>query len=328
MTLNQESKKELAVPAERAIEPSEPWKARVALNLEEMAYYFNSHRALLREKLMQAGTDYGVIPGTTAKSLWRAGAEKLLILHGYAHRLVIEDPGLDRIELWDRDAPMFFYRYRCDIIDRRTDAVIATAYGSASSREDKYAYRWVSESQAKSLGLDPTRLSAKWARKGGKSWRLYRIDNPDIPSLVNTIDKMAQKRALIGATRAATAASGLFTEEDIPLADERGGEEAAVPMGESGAENGGNEEEAKEEEQSVESSKLEEHIGAQLFNEVNDALQDLDPPLPAFYTGKTHILNTVKLLGLNVQGEREGLVTALIQHAREGLAKPKARAKR
>jgi hypothetical protein len=42
---------------------------------------------------------------------------------------------------------------------------------------------------------------------------LYRIPNPDIADLVNTIQKMAQKRALVAATLIATSASEFFTQD-------------------------------------------------------------------------------------------------------------------
>lgn len=46
----------------------------------------------------------------------------------------------------------------------------------------------------------------------------YRVPNPDVYSIVNTIDKMAQKRALVAATLIGTAASEFFTQdiEDLP----------------------------------------------------------------------------------------------------------------
>ena len=47
---------------------------------------------------------------------------------------------------------------------------------------------------------------------------LYRIPNPDIADVVNTIQKMAQKRALVGATLIATSASEFFTQ-DVEDAD-------------------------------------------------------------------------------------------------------------
>jgi hypothetical protein len=47
---------------------------------------------------------------------------------------------------------------------------------------------------------------------------MYRVPNPDVFSIVNTIDKMAQKRALVAAVLIGTAASLFFTQdlEDLP----------------------------------------------------------------------------------------------------------------
>jgi hypothetical protein len=47
---------------------------------------------------------------------------------------------------------------------------------------------------------------------------LYRIPNPDVADVVNTIQKMAQKRALVAATLIATGASEFFTQ-DVEDAD-------------------------------------------------------------------------------------------------------------
>jgi len=62
--------------------------------------------------------------------------------------------------------------------------------------------------------------SIKKTTKAGKTmdaWEIeaweYRIVNPDIFSLVNTLDKMGQKRALISATLVATGASAFFTQD-------------------------------------------------------------------------------------------------------------------
>ena len=50
---------------------------------------------------------------------------------------------------------------------------------------------------------------------------LYRIPNPDVADVVNTIQKMAQKRALVAATLIATSASEFFTQ-DVEDADSCG----------------------------------------------------------------------------------------------------------
>jgi hypothetical protein len=47
---------------------------------------------------------------------------------------------------------------------------------------------------------------------------LYRVPNPDVADVVNTIQKMAQKRALVAATLIATSASEFFTQ-DVEDAD-------------------------------------------------------------------------------------------------------------
>jgi hypothetical protein len=50
---------------------------------------------------------------------------------------------------------------------------------------------------------------------------LYRIPNPDVADAVNTVQKMAQKRALVAATLIATSASEFFTQ-DLEDADSGG----------------------------------------------------------------------------------------------------------
>jgi hypothetical protein len=66
-----------------------------------------------------------------------------------------------------------------------------------------------------------TARSAEKLTRGGKAvaWELdvdmasYRIPNPDVADIVNTIQKMAQKRALVAATLIATSASEFFTQD-------------------------------------------------------------------------------------------------------------------
>jgi hypothetical protein len=59
---------------------------------------------------------------------------------------------------------------------------------------------------------------------------LYRIPNPDVADAVNTVQKMAQKRALVAATLIATSASEFFTQ-DLEDADGRNVETASHPSG-------------------------------------------------------------------------------------------------
>jgi hypothetical protein len=59
---------------------------------------------------------------------------------------------------------------------------------------------------------------------------LYRIPNPDGADVVNTIQKMAQKRALVAATLIATSASEFFTQ-DVEDADLPNGDTGSNPAG-------------------------------------------------------------------------------------------------
>lgn len=61
---------------------------------------------------------------------------------------------------------------------------------------------------------------------------LYRIENDDLYSLVNTLDKMAQKRAIVGATVIATRTSDIFSDLAVDTDDNGHEETGAEPPGE------------------------------------------------------------------------------------------------
>lgn len=135
----------------------------------------------LVQREMVPGVDYGLVPGAKKKTLWKPGAEKLVKLHGYfAHYTEVE-----RIESWDKTAPMFRYRYKCVLSDKH-ESFVGEGEGECNSLETKYRYRW---------------------DKG------QRVDNEEIFSQVNTILKMARKRAFIAATIEACRLSDIFTQD-------------------------------------------------------------------------------------------------------------------
>jgi hypothetical protein len=67
----------------------------------------------------------------------------------------------------------------------------------------------------------PTRRGNSIAWEIDVDLALFRIPNPDVADVVNTIQKMAQKRALVAATLIATSASEFFTQ-DVEDADSFG----------------------------------------------------------------------------------------------------------
>jgi hypothetical protein len=136
--------------------------------------------------------DFGVIPGTRKKSLLKPGAEKLLRLFGLGARFRLVDKEIDRA------SNFAIYTYRCEVYHLRTGVVIAECDGSVNSQEVKYKERTV------------------WRKKklpNGKEVSESVKEVTPIFDILNTIIKMSQKRALIGATILATSASDFFTQD-------------------------------------------------------------------------------------------------------------------
>ena len=131
--------------------------------------------------VMQDGIDYGMIPGTKKNSLLKPGSEKLANLFGLQ---MLPPEELEAIEDWTGEThnnePFFYYRYRVTL--HRQGKEIASCVGSCNSWERKYRYR-----------------------KGQK--------NTNIFDQVNTLQKMAQKRAYVGAVLVACSASEFFTQD-------------------------------------------------------------------------------------------------------------------
>lgn len=181
-------------------------------------------------QVMQEGHDFGAIPGTGTKpTLLKPGAEKLTTLFGLTKRLFI----VEKTEDWtgrDDGEPFFYYLYRCALY--RGELLIAEADGSCNSRETKYRWR---EAQRKCPACGVAAIIKGRAEYGG-GWICFgkkggcgakyaedsplimqqqvgRIANPDVADQVNTIQKMAAKRALIAATLLAVNASEFFTQD-------------------------------------------------------------------------------------------------------------------
>lgn len=164
-------------------------------------------------QVMVKGTDYGVIPGTGNRpTLLQPGAQKLCEIYGFA--VTFEDGG----STLDWSEPLFFFRKRCVLTSRRDGHFVCDGIGSCNSREDRYAWRWVGDRDLPK-GVDKATLKQRVRRgRGETSWTQYRLPNEDLFSLVNTMEKIACKRALMHATTNATRSSGIFTQdvEDLP----------------------------------------------------------------------------------------------------------------
>ncbi len=172
-----------------------------------------------KREVMQEGTDFGVIPGTPKPSLYKPGAEKLCQVFGLLPEFITRDKVLE----WERG--FFHYEVECRLVSRRTGLVVANGLGEANSMEGRY--RWRDERpRCEHCGFELRKSKNQpewycWRSKGGcgVTYPLDaiqaggKVENDDPYTLVNTLLKMAQKRALVAGTLVATAASGIFTQD-------------------------------------------------------------------------------------------------------------------
>lgn len=161
-----------------------------------------------RKRVLVHGTDYGTIPGVSKPSLFKPGAEKLCNIFA----LAVEHQLVEKVEDWDKG--FFAYTFRAVIRSRRDGQVVADCLGSCNSLEDKYRYRtvptWEATEEQKAKAI---KTIERKSRKTGKPFKLYLVANTEPYSLVNTLQKMAQKRAMIGAVLIATRASEEYTQD-------------------------------------------------------------------------------------------------------------------
>lgn len=180
--------------------------------------------------VMHEGTDYGVIPGTQKPTLYQPGAQLLDGIFGLAPTFE-ELP--TSIRDWDRG--IFAIDARCRLVDKRSGTVVAEGIGHCNSKEDRYRWRSGGRScpSCGAAAIIKSKFGAPgwlcWDKRDGCGARFEpgdariegeadRQENDDPYSLVNTLVKMAQKRAHIAATLNATGASRIFTQdvEDMP----------------------------------------------------------------------------------------------------------------
>ena len=191
-----------------------------ALRLQDPIKYAAIQRNLLVKFVqtqMIEGQDFGTIPGVKEKCLFKPGAERCASLFNYS----ISVDCVSRVE--DYDKGLFAFTYKATIKDC-AGRPIAECEGNCNSKEKKYAYRnvnekWASDEEKKaSIGTKEVK-GEKYTNK------MLIVPNDDIYSIVNTIMKMSQKRAVVGAVILACNASSFFknaeTLSEMPIPTER-----------------------------------------------------------------------------------------------------------
>ena len=157
------------------------------------------------------GQDWGIIPGISKPTLLKPGAEKISKLLGLCDHYEI----LDRQEDWGK--PFFRYLIKCKLVSS-SGMVITEGFGECNSMETKYRYRWIWPSELPD-GFDKEHATKRTVNTRNGKVPQYRVDNDDIFSQVNTLIKMAKKRALVDGALSAGRLSNIFTQDLEDLAD-------------------------------------------------------------------------------------------------------------
>lgn len=198
-----------------------------ALSIQEAIDRYNAVVKFVQQ-VMKEGLDYGTIPGTDKPTLFKPGSEKLCTLFGFV-------PEFETVNsIVDFDRGLFYFHYRCRLT--RHGATVATGEGSCNSKEKKYRYRF-EERKCPNCGK-ATIIKGRaeygggflcYGKKGGCGAKftdnapeiinqpLGQVENTEPFDLINTLQKMGQKRALVASVLIAANASEFFTQdvEDI-----------------------------------------------------------------------------------------------------------------
>jgi hypothetical protein len=220
------------LPTKALAKPTTPRAIVMAEALKEDTEQRVLLQAYVREH-MKEGTDFGVIPGTQKPTLLKPGAEKLTDLFRCTPTFDL----LEKLEDWDKG--LFHYTFRVRITSRDAGTVLAEGFGSANSREGRYRWR-DSRRKCPNCGKEAiikgkAEYGGGWVcfhKKGGcgakwedgateiESQETGKVENDDVFTLVNTILKMAKKRALVDGAIALARCSDIFTQDVEDFAEE------------------------------------------------------------------------------------------------------------
>lgn len=210
--------------------PSQANNFPIAMPVMELSAAVARRKMLVEftRTLMVPGKDYGVIPGTEKPTLLKPGAEKLLNYFGLTTRFAIMKAEKDWTGEHHNGEPFFHYEIRCQIYCR--EQLIAEGFGCCNSWEKKFRYRHAKRlcPSCQQPAIMPSKFNGGYYchPKQGGCGRSFpaddlnlahqqgeKITNPDIADQVNTILKIAKKRAFIDATLLAVNASEFFTQD-------------------------------------------------------------------------------------------------------------------
>lgn len=187
--------------------------------------------ALLQDlvhRVFKRNRDYGRTPGTKEDSLWNPGAA--IIRSAFRCH-----PGRRRLLSLRDDEERLAVVVEVPLMSLITGQEMGSGIGAASTMETRYRYRWLSEAEVRQLGFEAADLGAFRRRQketgaadSGRTgeWE-YRVPNPEHSELLNTIIKLASKRAEVDAAETLPGVSSALRE----LFQPQKGDEAPAARG-------------------------------------------------------------------------------------------------
>lgn len=179
--------------------------------LDEMKKWYDMMGEFGKE-ILKINIDYGLMQGSEKPMLLKPGAEKIK----RAFNLRVES--IDCVsETVDTEHGFIDYTYKC-IITSKEGERLGICDGNANSKEEKFRYIFkpaVKVPQRKDLEILKMEGRGRWKKFEDKWVWMERVENPDVLSLKNSIQKVAQKRAFVGAVLMASGTSEFFTQDSI-----------------------------------------------------------------------------------------------------------------
>lgn len=199
-------------------------------DVDELLHQIALIQRVMRET-MKEGEHFGTIPGCKKPSLYKPGAEKLSFVFRMAPEFAITEQELGN---GHREVKVL-----CTLKKVGSGVVLGQGVGSCSSMEAKYRYRtgpkegtgrpvpkeyWDFRNSNPDKALEVIGGKGHTTHKNeAGAWEIciqgekVEYDNP--ADFMNTVLKMAKKRAHVDAVLTATAASDIFTQDMEDIAD-------------------------------------------------------------------------------------------------------------
>jgi len=137
-------------------------------------------------EVLEAGVDYGTVPGVAKPFLQDPGAGKIMAAFNlYAEHHIMSE----RL-----DGGLISYLMAVRLVHRESGRVVAEGVGAASTEETKHKYRWVKNPEDYGYHPDDFKGRTKRQARDRSGLTEYHIPNPDRAELQHVVVSMAAKR--------------------------------------------------------------------------------------------------------------------------------------